>query len=260
MDRDKLIAAALVVSLIFLFVAFVGVIGVTGLLLIVTNSDNADSSQNVPLIDAVGSASGGTSTAGSGGSSTGTGSTSGGSSVTPVCGDGEVEGSEQCEADSDCSSSQTCNTAACECEDVSTEPGNEPEPQPTGLAKLSNISVDSLVFWCAQDFQGKKGLAVTQIVLKNSGSSDFTFTGKVVVKAVTGETSDQITIASLKDFSIKAGKTERLYMNKALRTEKYLFLGNSAETIDITIEFGTTGYTDYSYKLRGQDFSDAFCQ
>lgn len=256
MERDRLIAIALVVGLIFLFVALIGIVAVTGFVLLFVTNDNAPQAiDNTPIIRTVDSPQQATGTNAPTNPSTippATGTTPPGTQPEAVCGDGLVDTGEQCEANSNCAANQVCNLPSCKCEDVT-----PPEPEKTLVAGLQ---VDSLVFvpQCVT-FDGSEGLGVSQIILKNTSDKNFTYSGSINISAAAGTLEDKVTTKKV-SLTVKAGKTERLYLNQATRTEKFLFLGNSAQTAEITINFGAGKYIEYSRQLKGQDFSTANCQ
>src|SRR3989344_4935174 len=192
MDRDKVIAVVLVVGFVFLLMALIGIVAVTGFILMFsgepTNSGNATLS--TPLIDDVAVPAGG---AGAGSGGTGADVNDGADDVTeppaPVCGNNKKETGEQCEKDGDCSTAQQCN-ATCSCEN-----------KPVVKTRLTSIEVTKLYFWCAPDFDGKKGLAIKYIEFKNMGAS-FSYDGKATITAVTGATTDSVETKAAFKFTI----------------------------------------------------------
>jgi len=258
MDRDKVIAGVLVVSLIFLFVALIGVVGLTGLVLYVTApAATADSTPIINAIDNTTNTGTNTNTNINTNTNTNTNTNNDSDNTTtnndpdPVCGNGVLEGDEVCEADSDCGSNEVCN-ASCAC-----------ETKPPTLSVLDDLEVDSLNFVpICIEFDGEKGIGVSQIILKNTGSDIFDYSGGLTITSETDSEIDRVLIAGTKlgDLSIKKDATEWLYLNKTTRTEKFLYIGSSTGDVTIKIQFSGDRYIEYTKNLRSQDFATVHCE
>ncbi len=252
MDRDKIIAVALVVAFVFLLVALLGVVAVTGFLLVFTGKSGGDAGSTGALIDSDGDAalpdSGGDShtlpDTGSGGND----GTTPPAPVAPVCGNGTKETGEQCETDSQCSTGNVCT--ACQC--VLKAPDK---------VKLTSVAVSGLAFWCAPDFEGQRGLAIKRIDLKNNGTAAFSEPGKATITAVTGDVTDSVMTKAAFKFLIPAGKTLGIYQTNLARDDApYIFVGTTPlSKVKLNIDFGAD-YIEYEYTLKGNDFSAAGCQ
>ncbi|HLC79112.1 MAG TPA: hypothetical protein VJG83_01660 [archaeon] len=254
MDRDKIIAVCLVVGFAFLLLATLGIVAITGFVLL--NSDfttsptlqkdtksileqdatssiidiNVDSTENSTQLEEQEEEPVATPAA--------------------VCGNGKKENGEICEANSDCGSNQQCS--ACKCQDL----------PPVEKTLLSDIKVEKLTFTCVPDFEGKKGLGVKIIRLKNDSSSDFSATGNGKISATTANTTDTVTTNNAFKFSIKSGKLLDIYGTNTTRTSaQYMvvFLGNQVEPTKLTIDLPDNKYIEYTYDLKANDFSSVGC-
>ena len=226
MERDKLIAIVLVVGLVFLFVAFLGVIAVTGFVIFFL-TPQGDAIDNTPIIDSIGTT----------------------TTTTPPT---TITQPPNTTADDSTDNTPTNN-------DEPEEPEEEPIPEPEPVeSTLTTLKVDSLIFvpTCV-NLDGTQGLGLSQIILKNTGSSDFTYNGSIKISSKTDNLDDQITTKTI-NLTVKAGKTERVYMNQAIRTEKFLFLGNKIGSLELTLKFGND-IVVHTQDLRGQDFANANC-
>ena len=134
---------------------------------------------------------------------------------------------------------------------------NLPKPAPPNL---TNLQVNNVVYFCTS-YLGKSGLGAKIFTIKNNGSADFTYTGKVDINATVGEWADLISTDPNFNVAIKAGKTFDIYPKDIDRAgAPYLFLNNKANIpMSLRFGFGETGYVDYSKTLAFQDFATAGC-
>ena len=255
-EKDKIIALGLIAAFVFLFVALVGVISVTGFVVFFMGSEDkapeqaaAPPADDTPIIDKVDS--------GDDEKDSGSGTTppedpapkaDPNPAPAPVCGDGKKADTEQCEATSDCAPDQVCN--ACKC---------DPKPEPTAT-KLESIQVQGITFFCPSDFRGKKGLGVKIINLKNTGSSNFSYSNSLTLKSEIGSTSDSVQTKNAYKFTVNAGKLIDIYPKDIARDDApFLFVGNAPGQLKITIWFGSDRYVEYAYDLKATDFAKAGC-
>lgn len=251
MERDKMIAIGLVVGFAFLFTALLGVVAITGFLVFFTGENAGTSENTLTQQQALADADQNILDADSNAEETIVPEPEVPAEETPpapVCGNNKKETGEQCENDSQCSSTKKCNSS-CQCED-----------KPVERALVAGIGVEKLTFFCAPDFGGQRGLAVKIMKFKNTGDSNFSYSGNVTIKAVTGETTDSVTTNDAFKFAVSTGKTIDIYQKDLKRTSApYLFLGSRAAPTKITVEFGNTKYFEYNYTLKGNDFGEAGC-
>lgn len=257
MDKDKLILAGLGVIFVFLLFAFMGVVVVTGYFFMSSsNAGNpaATDGDNTPLIDAVAGDANTGSPAADESSDNAQPPVNNEPAVqekpVPVCGNNIKEDGEACEVNSHCLADQICS--ACRCIP-------KPEEKPTAT-KLDTIKVEGISFFCAPDFEGKRGLAVKIINFKNTGTTDYSYTKPLTIKSEIGSTTDQVTTKPTFKFSPKAGKNVDLYQKDIAReTAPFLFVGTSPGALKLTIQFGETKYVEYSYDVRATDFGKVGC-
>jgi len=167
-----------------------------------------------------------------------------------VCGNSKKETGEQCEVAADCTSEQVCT--ACKC---------VAKPAPTNV-KLDKISVTGVTYWCYRPaYNGKNGLGIKIISIKNTGTSDFTIKGENTIKATAGETADEVKTKATTNIVIKPGQTQGIYGSDISRDAPYLFLGNKVNVpLSVNIDYGDHTYSDYSSTLASKDSTDAGCQ
>lgn len=224
MEKDKIIAIFLIAGLIFLLISFVGVVAVTGfvfLFVIDENQDPAITNPNPapnPNPDPIPNP-----------TPTPTPNPNPNPVPTvPVCGDGEINGNEICEANSDCGENQECQS--CQCVNV------EPE-EPDNL--LEGIEIEDIVYtFICVEFDGETGLAASSITLKNNNADDYEFDGSIKVESwIENSRIDRVNLTS-SEFSIPAGQTRSVYLTQTGRQEKYLFLTGEPATIKYILKFG----------------------
>ncbi|HIH10378.1 MAG TPA: hypothetical protein HA254_06980 [Candidatus Diapherotrites archaeon] len=256
MDRDKVIAIVLVVGFAFLIIALFGVAAITGYVLFFTSPEPAQAASGAndqpawkpPVTGNVGIQS-----ANADGQTDESQSDDLGNEEeeepAPVCGNSIKESGEACDANSDCSSTQVCNNS-CQCVD-----------KPVERAKVEGLQIEKIVsYWCAPDFNGKKGLAAKILRFKNTGTADFTYNGEVQISAETGDTRDSVVTNSAFRFTVKAGKTLDIYgTNLARSSAPFIFLGATPTKTKLTVDFGPTKYIEYEYTLRANDFASVGC-
>ncbi|HLC93346.1 MAG TPA: EB domain-containing protein [archaeon] len=250
MERDRIIAVVLIVGFVFLVAALLGVVAITGFILVFTAPQDSSPAplDAAPLIETGDTDAGtGSGTPAGNDDAPATDENPPAEPAAPVCGNNKKESGEQCETDSQCSATQTCNST-CQCVN-----------KPVEKAALRNITITKLNFWCAPDFNGKKGLAIKFIEFKNSGAA-FTHDGTIRITAVTGETTDSVQTNAAFKFNIPSGKTLGLYQKDILRADApYIFLGSTPDKTKITIDISETEYIEYEYTLKGNDFGSVGC-
>ncbi len=257
MDKDTIVAVVLGIAVVMMAFALLGVVAVTGYFYFADSSEEKPAALDAakPVVDTVG---------------TDQNSPSADQNApadvnrpveppiapvppappAPVCGNGTKETGEQCDLNSDCSASQVCS--ACNCVD---------KPKPTAV-KLDKIVVDSVSYWCYRPaFNGKDGIGIKIISLKNTGTSDFAVKGVNTIKATAGETTDEVTTKATTNILVKAGKTNSIYGGLDFSREApYLFIGSKADVpLKVNIDFGDGTYIDYDSTLTFQDFRSVEC-
>lgn len=252
MDKDTIIAVVLGIAMFFLIFAFIGVAGVTGYFY-VSSSQGTDTT--VKTVDS-GSDWKAVDTNKQVHDTNDTNKVAAAVVVVtppaPVCGNSKKETGEQCEIDADCGA-ETKMCTACQCVD-------RPKPEPQ---KIANLTISEVSFWCFPDFYGKRGIGVRNFTLSNSGTSDFTYSSPMDINAViAGETIDLVSTKSTFSLKVKAGKTTTVYPSDIDRTAApYVFLGSKANVpMSIRVNFGETGYVEYTKTLTFQDFWSVGCQ
>jgi hypothetical protein len=257
MNKDKLIAIGLIVAFVFLFIALVGVIAITGFVVFFMDSENKNQTTEIkpitdetPIIDKINQEENikSNNEPKEKKQEEQTQTENKNKATAPICGDGKKDDSEQCETDSDCSTNQICKNCNC-----------EPKPEPTAT-KLENIKIESLVFFCAPNFNGKQGLAIKIINMKNTGTTDFSYTKTLTLKSEIGEITDSVQTKNSYKFTVKAGKPIEIYQKDMAREQApYLFIGNSPGKLKLTIWLDKTQYIEYLYDLKATDFAKAGC-
>lgn len=139
------------------------------------------------------------------------------------------------------------------------EPEPEPEPEPTATL-LAGVTIDEIFFWCPKSFTGEDGLGLNRIAIKNDSGSDLSFSSvKVKVSIEEGSTISANTKSSFK-FNVNDEKSTNIYRTNFIDGSSSLLMGKSSGTSGtITVEFPDDTYIEHDYTLKGQDFSDAFC-
>jgi hypothetical protein len=257
MNKDKLIAIGLIAAFVFLFIALVGIITITGFVVFFMESETANQNQEIkpvieetPIIDKINQETNikPNNEPKEKNQEAQTPKENKNQAAAPICGDGKKDDMEQCETDSDCSTNQICKNCNC-----------EPKQEPTAT-KLENIKIESLVFFCTPNFNGKQGLAIKIINLKNIGTTDFSYTKTLTLKSEIGEITDSVQTKNSYKFTVKAGKPIEIYQKDILREEApYLFIGNSPGKLKVTIWLDKTQYIEYLYDLKATDFAKAGC-
>ena len=239
MERDKLIAVVLVVGLIFLFVALIGVITITGFVLFFVTND-AQAVDNTPIIETAGSNSNnGTQTI-----------------APPVTQPSTTPSSNPPPQEQEEEPEPVCGNGV-------KEDGCACEEKPPEKTVLEDIEFDSFVYsFACVEKDGQSGLGARQVILKNTGSSDFEYEGTIKVTAENDEFTDTLTISkqNLGDFRIAADGEARIYLTSTSRADKFLFLSNQLTDVEITVEFEDNKVVRYTKTLKGQDFSEGNCR
>lgn len=252
MDRDKLILVSLSLILVFLVFAFVGILGLTGYLIFFTG-DKKEKNEVVPIYNAqinIEDEQGTTTEEKNEEEQSQSEETTKSVQTAPVCGNKVKESGEECEIDSDCGTDKVCKSCKCE-----PKPIEEPK-----IPKLTNLKVEELIFFCPPEFEGKKGLGLKIIRIKNTSQTDFSYLKQITINAEINDVIDSVKTNNAYKFSARIGETTSIYPKDILRASApFIFLGNKPGRLKLTLTFGTVGYIEHDYDLRAMDFAQAGC-
>lgn len=113
--------------------------------------------------------------------------------------------------------------------------GGETESTPATEAKNAELEITEFTFWCVEGQMKLRG-----ITIKNTGSGEFGFSGKVGISSKTGSVEDSLENIGV-EWKIKSGNDE--FLNLALKA-RMLSLGSGTQTANVILSIpGYEGIT-----------------